>query len=247
MNSVVDSRQLNEQSVHLRTETLYKIIRRNINKQNQPETPRAWYSQDPQSQVGEPQMGGESQWQRFSPRTEGPNSVTGSPVQGFYTGKMRHRNIWLWRPVRLATYSSILAWEIPWMDKPGRLQSMGLQRVGHNWTTSHTIHTRLTYGRTRGLQGKETLLLKCTCKISYTLRSIHLKTAWVKPTCWSWSAYWWGRGQLNSPWEHRCWWQPFWGVCSTRMILVLASSILESALYAISAWICLCLADWHQS
>ena len=28
-----------------------------------------------------------------------------------------------------ATHSSILAWKIPWMEKPGRLQSMGLQRV----------------------------------------------------------------------------------------------------------------------
>ena len=32
----------------------------------------------------------------------------------------------------MATHSSILAWRIPWTKKPGRLQSMGLQRVGHN-------------------------------------------------------------------------------------------------------------------
>ena len=31
-----------------------------------------------------------------------------------------------------ATHSSILAWRIPWTEEPGRLQSMGLQRVGHN-------------------------------------------------------------------------------------------------------------------
>ena len=31
----------------------------------------------------------------------------------------------------MATHSSILAWKIPWMEKPGRLQSMGSQRVGH--------------------------------------------------------------------------------------------------------------------
>ena len=31
-----------------------------------------------------------------------------------------------------ATHSSILAWRIPWMGEPGGLQSMGLQRVGHN-------------------------------------------------------------------------------------------------------------------
>ena len=32
----------------------------------------------------------------------------------------------------MATHSSILAWRIPWTEEPGRLQSMGLQRVGHN-------------------------------------------------------------------------------------------------------------------
>ena len=32
----------------------------------------------------------------------------------------------------IATHSSILAWKIPLMEKPGRLQSMGLQRVRHN-------------------------------------------------------------------------------------------------------------------
>ena len=32
----------------------------------------------------------------------------------------------------MATHSSILAWRIPWTEKPRRLQSMGSQRVGHN-------------------------------------------------------------------------------------------------------------------
>ena len=32
----------------------------------------------------------------------------------------------------MATHSSILAWKIPWMEKPGRLQSMGSQRVTHD-------------------------------------------------------------------------------------------------------------------
>ena len=31
----------------------------------------------------------------------------------------------------LATHSSILAWKIPWMEEPDRLQSVGSQRVGH--------------------------------------------------------------------------------------------------------------------
>ena len=32
----------------------------------------------------------------------------------------------------MATHSSILAWRIPWTEEPGRLQSMGSQRVGHD-------------------------------------------------------------------------------------------------------------------
>ena len=34
----------------------------------------------------------------------------------------------------MATYSSILAWRIPWTEEPGRLQSTGLHRVRHNWS-----------------------------------------------------------------------------------------------------------------
>ena len=32
----------------------------------------------------------------------------------------------------MATHSSVLAWRIPWTEEPSRLQSMGLQRVGHD-------------------------------------------------------------------------------------------------------------------
>ena len=39
----------------------------------------------------------------------------------------------------MANHSSILDWRIPWTEKPGRLQSVGLQRVGHDWVTNtHT-------------------------------------------------------------------------------------------------------------
>ena len=36
----------------------------------------------------------------------------------------------------MATHSSILAWRIPWREEPGGLQSMGLQRVGHDRVTN---------------------------------------------------------------------------------------------------------------
>ena len=38
----------------------------------------------------------------------------------------------------MATHSSTLAWRIPWREDPGRLQSTGSQRVGHDWATSLT-------------------------------------------------------------------------------------------------------------
>ena len=41
----------------------------------------------------------------------------------------------------MVTHSSILAWRIPWMEKPGRLQSTGSQRVGHDWVTSPSPYT----------------------------------------------------------------------------------------------------------
>ena len=37
-------------------------------------------------------------------------------------------------------HSSVIAWRIPWSGEPGGLQSMGLQRIGHNWVSTHT-HT----------------------------------------------------------------------------------------------------------
>ena len=39
-----------------------------------------------------------------------------------------------------ATHFSILAWRIPWIEDPGGLQSMGLQRVGHDWAYMHRTH-----------------------------------------------------------------------------------------------------------
>ena len=41
----------------------------------------------------------------------------------------------------MAIHSSILAWRIPWTEEPGWPQSMGSQRVGHDWATNTTIAT----------------------------------------------------------------------------------------------------------
>ena len=47
----------------------------------------------------------------------------------------------------MATHSSTLAWEIPWTEEPGRLQSTGLRRVGHNLATSLSLFTFMHWRR----------------------------------------------------------------------------------------------------
>ena len=47
----------------------------------------------------------------------------------------------------MALHSSTLAWQIPWMEEPGRLQSMGSLRVGHNWVSSLPLFTFMHWRR----------------------------------------------------------------------------------------------------
>ena len=44
--------------------------------------------------------------------------------------------VWLLREKAMATYSSTLAWRIPWTEEPDGLQTMGSRRVGHDWAIS---------------------------------------------------------------------------------------------------------------
>ena len=56
---------------------------------------------------------------------------------------------WLWKVSEkaMAPHSSTLAWKIPWMEEPGRLQSMGSLRVGYNWATSLSLFTFMYWRR----------------------------------------------------------------------------------------------------
>ena len=47
----------------------------------------------------------------------------------------------------MAPHSSTLAWKIPWTEEPGRLQSMGSRRVGHDWATSLSLFTFMHWRR----------------------------------------------------------------------------------------------------
>ena len=62
----------------------------------------------------------------------------------------------------MATHSSILAWRIPWTEEPGRLHSMGSQRVGHNWATKHT-HNYIKFNSVSLQEDSLTWLLCVLC------------------------------------------------------------------------------------
>ena len=64
----------------------------------------------------------------------------------------------------MATHCSILAWKIPWMEEPGTLQSMGLQRVGHDWAGMLRLSSK---GLLWWLSDKESV---CQCKRRRRLR-----------------------------------------------------------------------------
>ena len=62
------------------------------------------------------------------------NSLVGDPWP-FISGKA------------MAPHSRTLAWRIPWTEEPGRLQSMGSWRVGHDWATSLSLFTSMHWRR----------------------------------------------------------------------------------------------------
>ena len=58
-----------------------------------------------------------------------------------------HVNVTLWLEKAMAPHSSTLAWKIPWMEEPGRLQSLGSRRVGHDCATSLSLFTFMHWRR----------------------------------------------------------------------------------------------------
>ena len=73
----------------------------------------------------------------------------------------------------IGTHSSALAWKIPWMEEPGRLQSMGLQRVRHYWVTSLSLFWMQPWT-------SQSPRLTATClSLSHTFRNV-----WQKSDSW---------------------------------------------------------------
>ena len=91
-----------------------------------------------------------------------PGEEIGYPIQYSWPSLVAHtvknpptmRETWVWslgwdEPLEegMATHSSILAWRIPWTEEPGGIQSMGSQRVRHNWATKHSTQHMYIFRR----------------------------------------------------------------------------------------------------
>ena len=93
-------------------------------------------------------------WGCWLPHPPSASLSSNSPNASLVAQRVKHlptmRETRVWSQGRedplekeMAPHSSTLAWKIPWSEKPGRLQSMGWQRVGHDWATS--LHFRGLY------------------------------------------------------------------------------------------------------
>ena len=140
----------------------------------------------------------------------------------------------------MAPHSSILAWKIPWAKEPGRLQSMGLWRAGHDWMTSLSLFTFMHWRRKwqptpvflpGESQGQESLLgyRLWVCTESD-------KTEWLHFHC-SLSCIGEGNGNplqgscLENPRDGGAWWAAIYGVTQSRTRLKrLSSSSWETQL-----------------
>ena len=77
----------------------------------------------------------------------------------------------------MATHSGILAWRIPWIEKPGGLQAIRSQRVRHNWSDWHThtcmhAHIRRTMFKTkRNVSYMQAWNLKCSVSEMFSGKS----------------------------------------------------------------------------
>ena len=90
----------------------------------------------------------------------------------------------------MATHSSILAWRAPWTEEPGRLRSLGSQRVRHDW--SDLAH-RHSIEEQRYLKRAKAAYCKMICgwrRCPFSFLSFILKYSWFTMLCFRCTAKW---------------------------------------------------------
>ena len=98
----------------------------------------------------------------------------------------------------MAAHSSTLAWKIPWMEEPGRLQPMGSQRVGHDWVTSLSLSWRPTRPFRTNTQKR--------CPFHYRgleWKSRKSRDTWSNRQMWPWTTEW-SRAKANRVLPREC-------------------------------------------
>ena len=116
-------------------------------------------------------------------------------------------------------HSSTLAWKIPWMEEPGRLQSMGSLRVGHDWA----IHFHFSLSCIGEGNGNP---LQCSC-----LENPRDGGAWwaaVYGVAQSWTRLKWLSSSSSSPFKWsfpKQQWNQFWASSSSRTILQMSPKV----------------------
>ena len=105
----------------------------------------------------------------------------------------------------MAIHSSAIAWRIPWREEPGRLQSIGSQRVGHDSVTKSPIYIY---------------------RLLWCLKSVGICLQWGKPRSNPWSGRYPGVGN-DSPLQYSCledpldkgaWWATVHRVAKSRIL-----------------------------
>ena len=95
----------------------------------------------------------------------------------------------------MATHPSILAWRIPWTEEPGRLQSMGSKRVGHDYVTKHskaqhsTAMSNLKMNNRFFISNKRNKIKfnkRCVRFAQWKLQNVEIKKIQMKSALCSW-------------------------------------------------------------
>ena len=127
----------------------------------------------------------------------------------------------------MTPHSSTLAWKIPWAEEPGRLQSMGSRRVGHDWETSLSLRTLewIVISFSRG-SSQPRARTHVSCIVD------RLCTAWAtREVCWRGK---WQPTPVFLPGESQdrgTWWAAVYGVAQSWTQLKRLSSSSSSMSY----------------
>ena len=108
----------------------------------------------------------------------------------------------------MATHSSVPVWRIPWPEEPGRLQSTGWKKVGHDWVSTLSLFNSIL-GFPGGFRGKESACQWRRCK----RRGFN---PWVRKISWRRKCNPLQHSYLENPMDRRAWWATPCGVTKSQ-------------------------------